>query len=117
MVLRSEFAEEPTVKKLLDKFIDRLPERVNSMMTLIQEQDLDALRQAVHQLKGAGGGYGFPRITELAGVAEGHIAAATDLETIRRDIEALVKAVRMVEGYNRTREQASFGASTDSVAR
>ena len=69
--LRSEFEEEPAVKRLLEKFIERLPERVNSMMSLLREQDLDGLRQAVHQLKGAGGGYGFPRITEVAGARRG----------------------------------------------
>jgi CheY-like chemotaxis protein len=104
--LRSEFIDEPTVKKLLEKFVDRLPDRVNSMMSLLQEHDLDALRQAVHQLKGAGGGYGFPRITEVAGAAEEQIKTANDLDSIKREVESLIDVVRAVEGYNRTREQA-----------
>ena len=58
--MRSEFSEEPSVKKLLEKFVDRLPEGVNTMACLIQQHDLAGLRQALHQLKGAGGGYGFP---------------------------------------------------------
>ncbi|HZK80950.1 MAG TPA: response regulator, partial [Humisphaera sp.] len=103
--LRSEFINEPAVQRLLEKFVERLPERVTTLKTLMEEQNLQALRQAVHQLKGAGGGYGFPRITEAAAVAEDHIRGQADLESIRQDIEALVATVRSVHGYDRNREQ------------
>ena len=62
-VIRSEMASETKLQKLLDRFIERLPERIATIQSLLDGQDLGALRQAVHQLKGAGGGYGFPRIT------------------------------------------------------
>ena len=37
--------------------------QVAQIQHLLQEQNLAELRRAVHQLKGAGGGYGFPQIT------------------------------------------------------
>jgi len=104
--LRSQLENEPSVKRLLDKFIDRLPERVCTITSLLQVEDLTALRQAVHQLKGAGGGYGFPTITEQAARAESRIMAQADLESIRRDVLSLIDLIRTVDGYDRTREAA-----------
>ena len=108
--LQSEFANEPTVSRLLVKFIDRLPERVTTLATLLQEKDLAALRQAVHQLKGAGGGYGFPTISEVASVAEDHLKVESDLDLVARDIESLIHIVRTVQGYDRTRERVPQAA-------
>ncbi|MDB5299440.1 MAG: luxQ 3 [Phycisphaerales bacterium] len=102
--LRSELEHEPSVKRLLEKFIQRLPERVGSITALLQEQDLNGLRQAIHQLKGAGGGYGFPKITELASKAEDRIKADADLATIRVEVESLLSLVRSVNGYDASRE-------------
>jgi CheY-like chemotaxis protein len=105
--LQSEFVNEPTVRRLLEKFIDRLPERVSTIAGLIEREDLAALKQAVHQLKGAGGGYGFPRITEAAGAAEEIIRTEADLDSIRREVESLMDVVRTVQGYDRSREQVA----------
>jgi CheY-like chemotaxis protein len=102
--LRSEFADEPTVKKLLEKFVDRLPERVSTIKTLMAENDVSALKQAIHQLKGAGGGYGFPAITHAAGKVESRLRAEVELEAIRRETEMLIEIVRSVQGYDRARE-------------
>ena len=51
-------------------FVAKLPDRVNLLSKLMQERNLDELKRTVHQLKGAGGGYGFPKITEAAAAAE-----------------------------------------------
>jgi HPt (histidine-containing phosphotransfer) domain-containing protein len=76
------------------------------MESLLRENDLAALRQAVHQLKGAGGGYGFPQITERAAQAEEQIKAqAPDLATIQSGVQSLIELVRNVDGYDRAREQ------------
>ena len=97
---------EPRLAKLLEKFVERLPERVATMESLLRENDLAALRQAVHQLKGAGGGYGFPQITERATMAEEQIKAATpDLAAIQKDVQSLIELVRNVEGYDREKER------------
>jgi signal transduction histidine kinase/CheY-like chemotaxis protein/HPt (histidine-containing phosphotransfer) domain-containing protein len=104
--LQSTLADEPTVKKLLERFIERLPERVTTLSTLLQEQNLAELKQAVHQLKGAGGGYGFPSITEVASVVEDHLRAEADLQTIRDDVDSLINLVRTVQGYDIAREQS-----------
>ncbi|HEY2584977.1 MAG TPA: ATP-binding protein [Tepidisphaeraceae bacterium] len=103
-LLRSTMKAEPGVQALLGRFIARLPERVKAMQTLVEEQDLDRLRQTVHQLKGAAGGYGYPRLTEQAARAEQTIAAGDPFDTIRAEVDSLIQLVRSVEGYDAAHE-------------
>ena len=105
--LKSTMADEPRIAKLLERFIARLPERVAAMESLLRKQSLDELKHALHQLKGAGGGYGFGAISELAGRAEQRIKQEAAPEWIRKDVEALIELVRSVEGYDRAKETAA----------
>jgi signal transduction histidine kinase/DNA-binding response OmpR family regulator len=102
--LKSTMAEEPRIAKLLERFISRLPERVSAMEGLLRKNALDDLKHALHQLKGAGGGYGFSAISELAGRAERRIKDEAAVESVRKDVEALIALVRSVEGYDRSKE-------------
>ena len=103
---REDGTREPKHHKLLERFISRLPERIATIQSLLDGNDLTGLRHAIHQLKGAGGGYGFPRITDRAAEAEERIKSPTpDLQEIRREVESLVELVREVSmSYDRTRE-------------
>ena len=49
----------------------------------LAEQTLDDLARLAHQLKGAAGGYGFPRITDAAGRLESCVKAGADLDQLR----------------------------------
>ena len=102
--LRSTLEHEPSIQKLLVKFVSRLPERVTTMRNLLDEQNMENLRQAVHQLKGAAGGYGFPQLTELAGRAEQKIRNGDPVEAVKAEIDSLVELVRSISGYDRNRE-------------
>lgn len=66
----SEFAGDPDFQELLDEFAAAIPERKEGLLSAHTEQAYDALRVRAHQLKGAGGGYGFPRLSELAAELE-----------------------------------------------
>jgi signal transduction histidine kinase/CheY-like chemotaxis protein/HPt (histidine-containing phosphotransfer) domain-containing protein len=112
--LRSLFGSDPKANKLLEKFIGRLPERVASLLTLLQEQDLAGLRQALHQIKGAGGGYGFPLISEMAGKAEKRVKDDDAFSDIQIEVEALIAVVRRVHGYDRSRESVAPPISLDT---
>jgi hypothetical protein len=70
----------------------------------------------VHQLKGVGTGYGFPRITETAAKTEAMIkaisqdagaptAGAPSLDSIRTGVEELVAIIRRIDGYDASKEQ------------
>lgn len=102
--LQSTLGTESSIQELLSRFISRLPERVKAIRACMEEQDLARLRQAVHQLKGAAGGYGYPQLTEQAGRAEDKLADADSLDAVRHEIESLIAMVRSVSGYDIGRE-------------
>jgi PAS domain S-box-containing protein len=102
--IRSTMQHDPSVQKLLTKFISRLPERVSTMQTQLHRQEMEALRQTVHQLRGAAGGYGFQTITDQATRAEQKIKDIVPMDQVRPEIETLIEMVRTIEGYDASQE-------------
>jgi HPt (histidine-containing phosphotransfer) domain-containing protein len=86
-------------------FVGRLPSRVDTVRKLLDEGPAEELRRALHQLKGAGGGYGFPEITHTAARAEQAVKAGEDLEAIQKTVAELVDVIRSVSGYDRASER------------
>lgn len=63
---------DPFFEDLVVEFVGGLSERLQAMEKAIYDGDFEALRVAAHQLKGTGGGYGYPVITERAAELERH---------------------------------------------
>jgi HPt (histidine-containing phosphotransfer) domain-containing protein len=72
----------------------------------MQEENLLELERSVHQLKGAGHGYGFTGITEIAARAEQRIRAKAALPAVKAEVDELVRLIRSVQGYDPRRETA-----------
>jgi HPt (histidine-containing phosphotransfer) domain-containing protein len=66
----SEFAEDMDMQPLISEFLTELDERLAGMETLVRQGDFAELGRLAHQLKGAGGGYGYPAITQAAACLE-----------------------------------------------
>jgi signal transduction histidine kinase/DNA-binding response OmpR family regulator len=103
--LRSTMEGEPTVHRLLKKFVARLPERVTAMQNLLQTGDLEGLRSVLHQIKGAAGGYGFPELTEASGRAEQQTSVATTPDALAHEVEAVIRLIRSIDGYDAQAEK------------
>lgn len=97
--LRSSRADDPRLAAVLRKFIDRLPQRVAELTALLKAENFAELQRAVHQVKGAAGGYGFPQITDQATKVESLLKQGIGLESVSRETRALVDLIRRVEGY------------------
>lgn len=66
-VLRSTLgADDPGLVELIHTFVRSLDERITGMKTAHAGHDLKRLTTLAHQLKGAGGSYGYPQITAAA---------------------------------------------------
>jgi HPt (histidine-containing phosphotransfer) domain-containing protein len=102
--LHSAFADDPDMQDVIREFVDRLPGQVAKMLQLIDTHNLDELRRAVHQMKGAGGGYGFSQITHLAARAEQTVKEGGTIEAISQQVDGLVRLIRRVQGYDLRRE-------------
>ncbi len=73
----SEFADEPEIAGILCEFVGRLAEQVEAMRAAYDGGRHEDLRRIAHRLKGAGGSYGYPCLTE-AGRALEEAAKASD---------------------------------------
>jgi HPt (histidine-containing phosphotransfer) domain-containing protein len=110
--LVSTFAGDADMADVLVQFVQGLPTRVAEMEQQLHAGDLETLRRTVHQLKGAGGGYGFDPITTQAALAEQQIKDGKAIEQISQEVESLAALVRRVVGYDSARE-SSAGHSAD----
>lgn len=62
----SEFAGDPDMAILIAEFVTSLPGRAHAILDRINQGAIEQARTMAHQLKGAGGGYGFPQVTDAA---------------------------------------------------
>jgi signal transduction histidine kinase/DNA-binding response OmpR family regulator len=101
-LLTSTLAGDPRVGRVLEKFIARLPERVVQLRGALEEGNLELLRQSVHNLKGAGSGYGFKPLSEQSAKAEDALKSERPLDEIRGQVEELIGLIERVAGYTPT---------------
>jgi len=71
--------EDPSFAEIVVQFVDGLSDRLDTMERAVRSADFEILRVAAHQLKGSGGGYGYPALTDLAADLEA-LAEAQDLD-------------------------------------
>lgn len=88
--VRSDFADDPEMRELVEMFVADMPGRVEQMERLFEGRQIDELQRLAHQLKGAAGGYGFGAISEAAGDLEGSIKGLEEAEALRGQIEELI---------------------------
>ena len=93
-ILVSQLADDPDMAPLVDKFLINLGPKVNHMTEYLSMNRLDELASLAHQLKGTGGGYGFPSISNAASKVEQHAKTSTDLEQIQMAVAELTGLCR-----------------------
>src|SRR5208282_4397416 len=107
--LAKHYADNEAVQRVLPGYVEDLPKRVAEMSAYLAARRLEELRRIVHQMKGSGGGYGFPDITHAAASAESSIKAHVEIEKIEMSVKELCTLIRSVEGYEPAKESASAG--------
>ncbi len=100
--LRSRFADDPDMGQIVQMFVQEMPQRVLQLSNAWDRHDLASLRRLTHQLKGSGGGYGFPTISESAGKVEELVLSvisgdqAPDTASLQRELRELLDLCRSV---------------------
>ena len=87
--LISPFADEPDLLEVLLQFTSSLPERMVEMKRVLDEGDLEALTRLGHRLKGAGGSYGYPEITDASRLVERLATEGADAAELATAVAAL----------------------------
>jgi CheY-like chemotaxis protein len=88
--LVSVYADDPDMAELVESFVASLHEKRNAIASAAREADLEPLRRLAHQLKGAGGGYGFPSLTSAAAEVEALVGEPNDRAELGRTVETLL---------------------------
>lgn len=87
--IHSEFADDEDFAELLQIFGDAIPEKRTLLEQSYQSQNWEQLQSTSHQLKGAGGGYGFPGLSEVAARLE-QACKDKDEAAIKLGIEEII---------------------------
>ncbi len=86
--IQSEFADDPDMVEIIDDFVKGLPDIISSMREAAKHNHHEELQRLAHQLKGAGGGYGYPLLTKTAKNLE-DAAKTRDIEKARLVLSSL----------------------------
>ena len=96
--LRSIYEDDPDMVEIVREFAEQLPERAAALRQRHASGELEELKVLAHQLKGAGGGYGYPAITDRAGALEEALRDAAAGAVITDRLEALCRLLESVKG-------------------
>jgi signal transduction histidine kinase/DNA-binding NarL/FixJ family response regulator len=108
--IRSSYADVPKMKKILEEFVADLPAQVGKIYDCLARGELDTVRRAAHQIRGAGGGYGFPQLTKPAAQLEQSVNDSQPLDAITAQMNELIAVIRRVEGYEPGAENRAEGS-------
>ena len=87
----SELVKEDAVyADIVAEFVEGLGDRLTAMNEALRASDFESLRIAAHRLRGSGGGYGYPVLSEGAAQLEQHARGAI-AERCRQAVEELEK--------------------------
>jgi HPt (histidine-containing phosphotransfer) domain-containing protein len=86
----------PTFADLIPGFLQNRRKDVTAMLEALDRGDYATVESLGHGMKGAGGSWGFPDITDIGAALE-HAAASTDHAASREWVDALLKYLDRVE--------------------
>ena len=87
--LISPLAQDKDLLPHLRAFLGRLPKRLARLQMHIKQDDRDIAIHLAHQIKGCGGGYGYPDMTRLASWIEDGLKSGAPLSDVQRDLDEL----------------------------
>ena len=94
--IRSIYENDPDMLEIVREFAAELPARANELEGTLASGDLKALKTLAHQLKGAGGGYGFDPITATAAALEHALKEGESEAVIKERCALLCETLRAV---------------------
>jgi HPt (histidine-containing phosphotransfer) domain-containing protein len=68
-------ADDPDMFDLVEDFVNGLGDRIEEMRSAFESLDWDSLSKIAHQMKGAGGSYGYSDVSSLAAAMEASFKA------------------------------------------
>lgn len=95
-IIPSQLLEnDPEMIELIDRFISRLPDMGEDINNAYNTEQWGIFSELVHQMKGIGGGYGYPMLTELCAIIEITIKQA-DFSRIKIHLDELNSFIEQI---------------------
>ena len=95
-IVVSQYASDPDMAAILAGFVERLPGQVDAMRRLLACQAYEELQRLAHKLKGSGGSYGYPSLTEASRTLEA-AAKAGDEEAAAAAIHRIAELCAAIQ--------------------
>lgn len=86
----SSLASDADMIELVQEFVTNLRERMAALRSAFEAHNLTQIAQLAHQLKGAGGGYGFDVISLAAAELETASKGAESVDQVRQQMDELI---------------------------
>jgi CheY-like chemotaxis protein len=113
-IVSSLLKDEPDLADLVVSFVDQLPQMLSSLHKAFTTRDRESFKKLAHDLKGMGGGYGFPQISELAERIEFEFAKQ-DTAAVTRSLDALGAVLARIQaGVGASQPVLSLGFAAES---
>jgi signal transduction histidine kinase/DNA-binding NarL/FixJ family response regulator len=87
--------QEPELDDIISKFVDKLPDIIADIRAAGKANDWQKLQELIHNLKGMGGGFGFPQLSEQAAIIEKQIRQ-NNINAVAQSIEELTVLSRHI---------------------
>lgn len=95
-VMISEFIDDPDMAEIIAGFVGRLGGQFVAMGQAFADGQYDELRRLAHMLKGAGGSYGYPALTDACKALE-DAAKAHDNSAVDAALDMVGAMIRAIE--------------------
>jgi PAS domain S-box-containing protein len=110
----SGFRDSPGMEALIREYVEGLPGRVSRLRTLMATNAIRELELLAHQIRGHGGMYGYPCLTESATLIEQAVREGQDAELIAELIEEFATLSSRIEtGLARPSREVHRGTLAD----
>lgn len=86
----SSLCEDTDMAELVEMFVQEVPDRLAQLEQCLDQANWSELARFAHQLKGAGGSYGFPQLTPAAARLEQLAKQTAPVEQLQAAISELV---------------------------
>jgi CheY-like chemotaxis protein/HPt (histidine-containing phosphotransfer) domain-containing protein len=91
--VEAEFCADPGFSVLVRSFVDALPERVARFRSMMAAEDFSGVGALAHQIRGVGGMYGYPTLTETAALIEEAVFERQEAELLEELIDEFANTV------------------------
>lgn len=91
----SEFSDDPDFEELLEMFVGTIAERREVLEQQYGTGKIEEMRVTAHQLKGAGGGYGFDGLSLVAAELE-QACKENDVDRVGETLDSVISYMNRV---------------------